>query len=93
MSVTITPIRECNVKWKRYGLINRPKSELEPHKASIEAYFREHPPASIAEAAQKIYELTGIKRGPAQVRNFLKSIGMSFRKVGGFSLVIYTPVC
>jgi len=45
---------------------NRPKSELEPHKASIEACFREHPPASIAEAAQKIEELTGIKRSPTQ---------------------------
>jgi transposase len=60
----------------------QPKSELESHKTSIEAYFREHPPATITEAAHKIEELTGIKRSPTQVREFLKSIGMSHRKVG-----------
>ena len=60
----------------------QPKSELESHKASIEAYFREHPPASIPEAMHKIEQLTGIKRSPTQVRQFLKSTGMTRRKVG-----------
>jgi hypothetical protein len=30
------------------------------HKKTIEAYFREHPPASVKEAMAKIEELTGI---------------------------------
>lgn len=59
-----------------------PRSEMMNHKDSIENYFREHPPATIAEAIAKIEELTGIKRSPTQVRTFLKSIGMRCLKVG-----------
>jgi len=40
----------------------QPQSELMHHKATIEAYFREYPPASVKEAMAKIEELTGIKR-------------------------------
>lgn len=60
----------------------KPKSELESHKTSIETYFREHPSVSIKESVHEIEQLTGIKRSPTQVRQFLKSIGMSRRKVG-----------
>lgn len=60
----------------------KPKSELEDHRESIEAYFREHPPTSIKEAMGKIEELTGIKRSEKQVRKFLKSIGIKRLKVG-----------
>lgn len=61
---------------------NQPKSELVNHKATIEAYFKEHPPATMKEAMSKIEELTGIKRSEQQVRQFLKSIGIKRRKVG-----------
>lgn len=60
----------------------RPESELAAHRSSIEAYFREHPPASIKEAMAKIEELTGIKRSETPIRHFLKSMGMKLRKVG-----------
>ena len=52
------------------------------HVPTLEAYFREHPPTTIAEAIEKIEELTGIKRSPTQVRKFLKSMGMRCLKVG-----------
>lgn len=61
---------------------NRPESELTKHTLTIEAYFKEHPPATIKEAMSKIEELTGIKRSEPQVNKFLKSIGMKCRKVG-----------
>jgi transposase len=61
---------------------NRPQSELKQHQESLEAYFREHPPKTLAQAAAKITELTGIVRSREQVRVFLKSIGMSCRRVG-----------
>jgi hypothetical protein len=48
---------------------------------TIEAYFRQSPPTSIRDAAAKIEELTGIKRRPTQVRQFLKSIGIRCLKV------------
>jgi transposase len=57
-------------------------SELAEHRISLEAYFREQPPATVVEAAAKIEELTGIKRSPTQVRKFLKSLGMKPMKVG-----------
>ena len=48
----------------------------------LEADFREHPPATVAEAAARIQELTGIARKPTQVRQFMKALGMQPRKVG-----------
>ena len=51
---------------------NCPTSELAEHIISLEAYFKEHPPASVRKAQHDIEVLTGIKRGPTQVRNFLK---------------------
>lgn len=60
----------------------RPQSELKQHQESLAAYFREHPPKTLAQAAAKIEELTGIVRSREQVRVFLKSLGMSCRRVG-----------
>ena len=48
----------------------------------LEAYFREHPPATVAEAAAQIQARTGIARKPTQVRQFLTALGMKPRKVG-----------
>lgn len=60
----------------------RPQSELFEHKQTIEQYFRQNPPASLAEASAKIEELTGIKRGLTQTAKFIKNLGMKLRKVG-----------
>jgi len=60
----------------------RPKSELLEHLGTLEDYFMEHPPASANEARAKIEELTGIRRSPTQVRNFLKQLGLRRLKVG-----------
>lgn len=59
-----------------------PQSILVNHRTTIEAYFREHPPATVAEAAAKIKEMTGIERKPTQVGLFLKKLGMKPIKVG-----------
>ena len=50
--------------------------------AALEAYFEEHPPATVNEAVAKIAELTGIRRGPTQVRRFLGALDLRPRKVG-----------
>jgi transposase len=60
----------------------RPQSELSEHKQTIEQYFRQNPPSSLAEASAKIEELTGIKRGLTQTAKFIKNLGMKLRKVG-----------
>ena len=54
----------------------QPTSALLEHQATVEAYFRQHPPATIAEAAAAIERLTGIRRKPTQVRAFLQKIGL-----------------
>ena len=58
------------------------QSPLAAYRTSIEADFRQRPPASVAEAAARMADLTGLERGPTQVRQFLKSLGMQPRKVG-----------
>ena len=49
-----------------------PESAMNEHITSLEAYFRENPPASIKEAQSEIEAITGIKRSETQVREFLK---------------------
>jgi transposase len=53
------------------------ESALQEHHASLEAYFRAHPPATIKEAQSKIEALTGIKRSETQVREYLKKNSIS----------------
>ena len=60
----------------------QPRSALHQHRATIDAEFRQRPPATVAEAAARIEALTGIARKPTQVRQFLKALGMQPRKVG-----------
>ena len=50
---------------------NQPKSELNHHRFTIENYFREHPPAIVKQAMNKIEEVTGIKRSENRVGGFL----------------------
>jgi transposase len=59
-----------------------PSSELDQHAVSLEAYFKEHPPRTTAEARQVIQEQTGLERSPTQVQAFMKRLGMKCRKVG-----------
>ena len=60
----------------------RPQSELQVHQGTLEAYFREHPPASAKQAMATIETLTGVRRRPNRVRLFLKHLGLKCRKVG-----------
>jgi hypothetical protein len=60
----------------------KPQSEMLEYKSSIEAYFKEHPPANIKEAMVKIEDLTGIHRSENRVREFIESIGLKRRKIG-----------
>lgn len=60
----------------------QPRRALHPHRATIEAEFRQRPPTTLAEAAARIEALTGIARKPTQVRQFLKALGMKPMKVG-----------
>lgn len=57
-------------------------SELNQYSDVLRDYFEQHPAASVAEASDAIERLTGVKRSPTQVREFLKRLGMRCLKVG-----------
>ena len=50
----------------------QPESELQQHIVSLEAYFREHPPATIKQAQHEVEIITGVVRSETQIREFLK---------------------
>lgn len=58
-----------------------PVSELEDFRDIIKASFEQQPASTIAEACARIEELTGLKRGPTQVRKFLKSLGLKWQRI------------
>lgn len=52
----------------------KPVGALESHRTTLEAEFRERPPHTVAEAAERIEALTGVRRKETQVRVFLKNV-------------------
>ena len=88
-NVSITTVYRYLASYRAGGLeklkelsFYRPQSDFVAHKAQIEVYFLDHPPATIKEAAHRLEELTGIKRSEPQVSQFLKTLGIKRRKVG-----------
>lgn len=60
-----------------------PESSLTPHVATLEASFAEQPPHTVAEAADRIERLTGVRRKTSQVREFLRNtLGLSWQRTG-----------
>jgi transposase len=57
-------------------------NELDEYTDVICDHLAEHPPHTIAEAAKKIEQLTGIRRGQTQVREFLRRAGFRRLKTG-----------
>ena len=55
---------------------HHPSSELQAHHQTLEAYFKDHSPATIPQAVKLIEQLTGLKRSPTQVGIFLKKLGL-----------------
>jgi transposase len=48
---------------------------------SIRESFEKQPVRTVAEACDRISQLTGLRRGPSQVRKFLKDLGLKFQRV------------
>jgi transposase len=62
------------------------RGALDEHRASLEEYFRQHPPRSVKEAQRLIEHRTGIRRGQTQVRRFLGRLGLRPRRVAAVPL-------
>jgi transposase len=54
-------------------------SDLAAQEPSLKDYFAQHPPHTIKQAQADIERLTGIRRGPTQVRALLRRLGLQRR--------------
>jgi transposase len=68
----VATYRQGGVAALRHFDWQKPVSELEQHRDTLEASFRKNPPHTVAEACARIKEETGLERRPTQVRAFLK---------------------
>jgi transposase len=66
-------LRQCHV--------HRPASEMAAYRDLIRESFEKQPARTVAEACDRIFQLTGLRRGPSQVRKFLKDLGLKFQRV------------
>jgi transposase len=60
---------------------HRPQSEMAAYREIIRASLAERPVRTIAEACDRIFQLTGLRRGPSQVRKFLTDLDLKFQRV------------
>jgi transposase len=65
-------------RWEKKG----PTGALEVHREVLVESFRQQPVCSVAEAADRIEQLTGIRRGPTQTRLYLKKLGLRWQRMG-----------
>ena len=62
-------------QWNRKG----PTSELAAYRDLIRESFEKEAVRTLAEAADRIEKLTGLRRGPTQVRKFMRALGMTWQ--------------
>jgi transposase len=60
---------------------NRPESQLATFRQLIRESFEKQPARTVAEAGERIFQLTGLRRGPSQTLKFLKGLGLKFQRV------------
>ena len=88
LGVTVATVRSYLRKYAQGGLdallrfeVGGRVSQLTEHATTLKEEFRQRPPTSARDAAQRIEALTGVHRSPSQVRIFLETLGMKYRKV------------
>jgi transposase len=57
-----------------------PTGELADHPDAITASLTAHPVRTTAEAAERVFELTGLRRGLTQTRTFLAGLGFRWQR-------------
>ena len=77
----VAAFREGGLDGLRQWNVNRPVSEMAAYRELIRESFEKQPVCTVAEAGERIFQLTGLRRGPSQVRKFLKDLGLKFQRV------------
>lgn len=81
-------VRQCFETYQQGGIeklktlnFRQPQSSLKPFETEVREYFEKTPPATIAQACADIEKRTGVPLKNTQMRAYIKSIGVSRRKV------------
>jgi transposase len=77
----VAAFRDGGLDGLRRWDVNGQVSELAASRDLIRESFETSPVRTIAEAGDRIFELTGLRRGPSQVRKFLKDLGLKWQFV------------
>jgi transposase len=77
----VVAFREGGLDGLRRWNLNRPVSEMAGYRDLIRESFESQPARTVAEAGERIFQLTGLRRGPSQVRKFLKDLGLKWQRV------------
>jgi transposase len=77
----VAAFREGGLDGLRQWDLHRPQSEMAGYRDLIRDSFEKQPVRTVAEACDRIFQLTGLRRGPSQVRKFLKDMGLKFQRV------------
>src|SRR5258707_9748955 len=77
----VVAFREGGLDGLRRSNLNRPVSEMAAYRDLIRESFEKQPARTVAEAGERIFQLTGLRRGPSQVRKFVKDMGLKFLRV------------
>ena len=77
----VAAFRDGGLDGLRRWDVKGPVSEMAAYRDLIRASFEQAPVRTIAEACDRLHQLTGLRRGPSQVRAFLKEMGLKWRLV------------
>ena len=87
LHVTEGTVRSYLVAYRDGGLATLERFNPHPHSAALDAHattlreaFTSTPPHTVQEAVDRIAALTGIRRSPTQVREWLKKTGCAVEK-------------
>lgn len=77
----VAAFRDGGLDATRQWNVKGPTSELASYRDLIRESFEKEPARTVAEAAARIEALTGLRRGPTQVRKFLKDLGLKWQRM------------
>lgn len=77
----VAAYRDGGLDGLRQWEVQGPESELAAYRDQIVELFTQRPARTAAEAAERIYQRTGVRRQSTQVRKFLKDLGFSWQRV------------
>jgi transposase len=71
----VAAYRDGGLDGLRRWAVTGPVSDLAAHAEVIKASLAERPARTVAEAIDRVEQLTGLRRGPTQTRRFLAGLG------------------